>query len=237
MGGEGSDFGDLWAKLCAGHTVQLVCDSVALEAKAENSPSRSSVRVSRRRPPTKKARMSEVHVKRAMEAKAKAEKKLKSWGMFGNKYEDAADLYEQAANSFKLGKQWEEAAKCFDQLAECHVKLDSIHEAASAMSSAAGCIKKAEPKKAIPFYNKSADYFCNLGRLGMAAKSYREAAEQLETENQTSETNKCKLKIATMNAELEKYNKSIKLFEEVAKKSVDNNLLKYSVKGYLLQAG
>merc|ERR1711977_685913 len=98
--------------------------------------------------------------------------------------------------------------ECFDQLAE----------AASAMSSAAGCIKKADPKKAIPFYNKSADYFCNLGRLGMAAKSFREAAEQLEsvgandealefyekaadlfeTENQSSETNKCKLKIATM---------------------------------------
>ena len=60
-----------------------------------------------------------------------------------------------------------------------HIKLDSMHEAASAMSSAAGCVKKADPQKAIPFYNKSADYFCNLGRLGMAAKSYREAAEQL----------------------------------------------------------
>ena len=204
--------------------------------------------------------MSDVHVRKALDLKAKAEKKLKGGlfgSFFGNKYEDAAELYEQAANSFKLGKKWEEAAQCFDQLAECHVKLESIHEAASAMSSAAGCVKKADPKKAIPFYNKSADYFCNLGRLGMAAKSYREAAEQLEavganvesldfyekaadlfeTENQTSETNKCKLKIATMNAELEKYNKSIKLFEEVAKKSVDNNLLKYSVKGYLLQAG
>ena len=99
---------------------------------------------------------------------------------FGNKYEDAAELYEQAANSFKLGKKWEEAAQCFDQLAECHVKLESIHEAASAMSSAAGCVKKADPKKAIPFYNKSADYFCNLRAPWHGRQVLLEAAGQLE---------------------------------------------------------
>ncbi len=34
----------------------------------------------------------------------KAEKKLKSWGILGGKYEDAADLLEKAGNSFKLAK-------------------------------------------------------------------------------------------------------------------------------------
>lgn len=34
----------------------------------------------------------------------KAEKKLKGWGFFGSKYEDAAELFDKAANSFKLGK-------------------------------------------------------------------------------------------------------------------------------------
>lgn len=34
----------------------------------------------------------------------KAEKKLSSWGMFGNKYEDAAEMIEKACNQFKLGK-------------------------------------------------------------------------------------------------------------------------------------
>ena len=46
-----------------------------------------------------------MQAKRGQEAKAKAEKKLSGWGLFGNKYEDAADLYEQAANAFKLAKQ------------------------------------------------------------------------------------------------------------------------------------
>ena len=34
----------------------------------------------------------------------KADKKLSSWSMFGNKYEDAAELIEKACNQFKLGK-------------------------------------------------------------------------------------------------------------------------------------
>lgn len=34
----------------------------------------------------------------------RAEKKLKSWGILGSKYEDAADLLEKAGNSYKLAK-------------------------------------------------------------------------------------------------------------------------------------
>ena len=35
---------------------------------------------------------------------AKADKKLKSMSFFGNKYVDAAELLEKAANNFKLAK-------------------------------------------------------------------------------------------------------------------------------------
>ncbi len=43
---------------------------------------------------------------------AKADKKLKSFSLFGgNKYEEAAEMYEKAANQYKLAKscerQWE----------------------------------------------------------------------------------------------------------------------------------
>lgn len=41
---------------------------------------------------------------RGEEFEKKAEKKLNGWGLFGSKYEDAADLFEKAANAFKLGK-------------------------------------------------------------------------------------------------------------------------------------
>ena len=41
---------------------------------------------------------------KAEEFEKKAEKKLSGWGLFGSKYEDAADLFDKAANSFKLAK-------------------------------------------------------------------------------------------------------------------------------------
>lgn len=41
---------------------------------------------------------------KAEEFEKKAEKKLNGWGLFGSKYEDASDLFDKAANSFKLAK-------------------------------------------------------------------------------------------------------------------------------------
>lgn len=41
---------------------------------------------------------------RGEEFEKKADKKLSGWGLFGSKFEDAADLFEKAANSFKLAK-------------------------------------------------------------------------------------------------------------------------------------
>lgn len=41
---------------------------------------------------------------RGEEFERKAEKKLTGWGLFGNKQDDAAELFEKAANCFKLAK-------------------------------------------------------------------------------------------------------------------------------------
>ena len=43
--------------------------------------------------------------------------------------------------------------------------------------------------------------------------------------------------MAQFAAELERYGEAIELYEGIARQSVDNNLLKYSAKGYLLNAG
>lgn len=43
-------------------------------------------------------------IARGEEFEKKAEKKLNSWSFLGSKYEDAADLFEKAANCFKLAK-------------------------------------------------------------------------------------------------------------------------------------
>ena len=64
-----------------------------------------------------------------------------------------------------------------------------------------------------------------------------QAAELFEVENQSSESNKCRLKIAQYSAELERFPVAIEIFENIAKSQVDNNLLRYSAKGNLLNAG
>ena len=64
-----------------------------------------------------------------------------------------------------------------------------------------------------------------------------QAAELFEVENQSSEANKCRMKIAQFSAELERFPVAIEIYESIAKAQVDNNLLKYSAKGNLLNAG
>ena len=44
------------------------------------------------------------NIQRGEEFEKKAEKKISGWGLFGSKYEDAADFYDKAANCFKLAK-------------------------------------------------------------------------------------------------------------------------------------
>lgn len=53
---------------------------------------------------------------RAEDFESKAEKKLSGWGLFGSKYEDAADLFDKSANSYKLAKSCNLSALFFNSL-------------------------------------------------------------------------------------------------------------------------
>lgn len=44
------------------------------------------------------------NVRKGEEFEKKAEKKINGWGLFGSKYDDAAELYAKSANHFKLAK-------------------------------------------------------------------------------------------------------------------------------------
>lgn len=54
--------------------------------------------------------MAENYEAKARDLAAQGDKKLRSFGFFGNKWEDAGELYEKAANQFKLAKACEFAA-------------------------------------------------------------------------------------------------------------------------------
>ncbi|XP_050250871.1 alpha-soluble NSF attachment protein 2 [Quercus robur] len=196
-------------------------------------------------------------IARAEDFEKKAEKKLSGWGLFGSKYEDAADLFDKAANSFKLGKSWDKAGATYVKLANCHLKLESKHEAAQAYVDAAHCYKKSSINEAISCLEQAVNMFCEIGRLSMAARYFKEIAELYESEQNieqaivyfeksadffqneevTTSANQCKQKVAQFAAQLEQYQKSIVIYEEIARQSLNNNLLKYGVKGHLLNAG
>ncbi|XP_058748237.1 alpha-soluble NSF attachment protein 2-like [Vicia villosa] len=187
----------------------------------------------------------------------KAEKKLSSWGMFGSKFEDAADLFDKSANSYKLSKSWDKAGSTYIKLANCHLKLESKHEAASAYVDAAHCYKKVNMNDAVSCLDNAVNIFCDIGRISMAARYLKEIAELCESEQNiekalvyyeksadfyeseevTTSANQCKQKVAQFSAQLEQYQKSIEIYEAIARQSLNNNLLKYGVKGHLLNAG
>ncbi|CAH1418384.1 unnamed protein product [Lactuca virosa] len=100
----------------------------------------------------------------------KADKKLNGWGFFGSKFEDAGDLYEKAANSYKLAKSWDQAGSVYVKLADCHLKMDSKHEVASAYADAAHSYKKTSTKACIANLEQALNIFMEIGRLSMAAR-------------------------------------------------------------------
>ncbi|XP_027160094.1 alpha-soluble NSF attachment protein [Coffea eugenioides] len=196
-------------------------------------------------------------IARAEEFEKKAEKKLGGWGLFGSKHEDAADLFDKAANAYKLAKSWDQAGAVYVKLASCHLKLDSKHEAANAYADAAHCYKKTNIKESISCLEQSVNLFLEIGRLNMSARYYKEiaelheqeqnleqaivyyerAADLFQSEDVNTTANQCRQKIAQFASQLEQYPKAIEIYEDIARQSLNNNLLKYGVKGHLLNAG
>ncbi|KAK9075837.1 hypothetical protein SSX86_004166 [Deinandra increscens subsp. villosa] len=196
-------------------------------------------------------------IAKGLEFEKKAEKKLNGWGFFGSKYEDAGDLYEKAANCYKLAKSWDQAGSVYVKLAECHLKMDSKHEAANAYADAAHSYKKTNTKECIAHLEQALNLFMEIGRLSMSARYCKEIAELYEHEQNLEQAiayydkaadlfqgeevataaNQCKQKIAQFSAQLEQYQKAIEIYEDIARQSLNNNLLKYGVRGHLLNAG
>ncbi|OAT09854.1 vesicular-fusion protein sec17, variant 4 [Blastomyces gilchristii SLH14081] len=80
-------------------------------------------------------------------------------------------------------------------------------------------------------------YEVEIGDEGRALEAYEKAAEWFEGDNAEALANKHYLKVADLAALKGDYYKAIEHFERVAKSSINNNLMKYSVKDYFLKAG
>eukprot|EP00271_Cylindrocystis_brebissonii_P014421 TRINITY_DN35774_c0_g1_i1.p1 TRINITY_DN35774_c0_g1~~TRINITY_DN35774_c0_g1_i1.p1 ORF type:complete len:289 (+),score=76.10 TRINITY_DN35774_c0_g1_i1:348-1214(+) len=202
--------------------------------------------------------MSDLQERKGDEYLLQAEKKLKSWSWGDSKTYDAAELFEKAGTAFKVSKAWEKGANAFMRLANLHAKSkDSSHDRAAALVEAANCYKKTSFKDAVRCLEEVVDIYMDNGRLSMAARNCKDIAEMCEKEEeieaavkwyeraadfyasesaQTS-VNQMRIKVAEFSALNKQYGRAIEIYEQVAKDSASNNLLKYSVKSYLLNAG
>ncbi|KAI0979336.1 hypothetical protein GJ496_010234 [Pomphorhynchus laevis] len=194
-----------------------------------------------------------------------AEKKLRFTGGFLNslfgssantKMEEAADLLIRAGNKYKLDKQWHIAADAYCKAANIYVKTHSKHDASQNYIEAANSYRKVDPKLAIEMFQRSISILTEMGRFSMAARyyqtsgeiyteigdnksavdAYEKAGDLYLGEDATSSANKCQLKVAELSAISGDYKRAIQIFESVAIRSTQNNLLKYSVKDYLFKA-
>ncbi|CAD5118496.1 DgyrCDS7193 [Dimorphilus gyrociliatus] len=202
------------------------------------------------------------HEKKAQDLMAQAEKKTKSGGIFGmfggsSKSEEAAELYDRAANSFKMAKNWNGAGKAFSQSAQIYLKLNSKHEAASHYVDAGNAYKKCDVNEAVSCITKAIEIYTDMGKFTIAAKHhitiaeifendmidiekaithYEQAADYYKGEESNSSANKCLLKVAQYAAQMEQYEKAIDIYETIGKKSLNTKLTSYGAPEYFFRA-
>eukprot|EP01091_Cochliopodium_minus_P017185 TRINITY_DN6664_c0_g2_i1.p1 TRINITY_DN6664_c0_g2~~TRINITY_DN6664_c0_g2_i1.p1 ORF type:complete len:302 (-),score=95.25 TRINITY_DN6664_c0_g2_i1:118-972(-) len=194
---------------------------------------------------------------RANKEMMEGEKILKAFRLFGNKFEDAVERFEKAANLYKMAKEWQKAGDAWKRVSDCYFALKSGHEAATALVEASKCYQKINPQESIKMLLHAIDYYLEDGKFSIAARHqkavaemyenegdiqnatehYEKAGELYDGENSVSSSNACKLKVAEYSAQLNNFAKAIEIYEKVAIASLDNNLLKWSAKDYFLRAG
>nr|AEE62558.1 unknown [Dendroctonus ponderosae] len=198
---------------------------------------------------------------KAIQLRDEAVKKLNPGGFFrtlfgrGNKTIEAIEYYTRAGNLFKMAKNWLQAGLAFTDAADLHSKTEDTLEGAINYSEAANCFRKCD-SMAIECYLKALKMYSEMGRFLTAAKlhqtiaelmederdlagairHYEQAAELLHEENHHSIANKCILKVAEFAALEGKYQKAIKMFQDIACFDLSSSLLQYNAKEYFLRA-
>ncbi|KAK4228952.1 putative vesicular-fusion protein sec17 [Podospora fimiseda] len=202
---------------------------------------------------------------RALEEKARKALQNASGGFsfFGggkeDKLQNAAELFVQAGNAYKMEKLNKEAGKAFEQAAKIHrEKLNEPDDAANIMVDAFKVYRKDDPEAAVRCINDAINRYTAKGNYRRAAshkenegevleveigdrkramEAYSKAAEWYEGDGANALANKLWLKVADIAALEGDYYKAIENFEKVGFASLENHLMKYSVKEYFFKAG
>jgi len=189
-----------------------------------------------------------------------ADKKAQKFDWFGiskqQNQEDAAEMYAKAAAQYKIIKEYGKAGLCYSKSAQCNMAAQNDIEAKASWREAGKCYRHIDYHKAIDAYKNAIQLNLDADRFGQAARlqeeigdmlaeddhldeaieAYEQSADYYEAENDTGNKNKRLLKVAHMCGKAKKWEKAIKIFENTAKVSADNNLLRWKVKEYIFKA-
>jgi len=132
--------------------------------------------------------------------------------------DDAANTLTEAFKSYRKDEP-EDAARCLEQAIQHYTLKGNFRRAATHKQNLAEL------------------YEVEMGDGKRAAEAYETAAGWYENDNAEALANKLFLKLADLSALESDYYKAISNYEKVAKSSINNNLMKWSVKEYLLKAG
>lgn len=164
---------------------------------------------------------------------AKAEGKVNK--MFFKDIEGGYENFIKAGTQYRLDKLYLEAGEAYMRAGDCATKLKNQGEAATAYTDAANCLKKVDMKKAAQMLQMAIEIQINNNRLGSAARLEKEFAEALEADGSIEEAiehfNKaqnyfvaeeqpqaamaCKVKVAKIYGELDKFDKCIDMYQEI----------------------
>eukprot|EP01060_Flectonema_neradi_P029623 TRINITY_DN4131_c0_g1_i1.p1 TRINITY_DN4131_c0_g1~~TRINITY_DN4131_c0_g1_i1.p1 ORF type:complete len:297 (+),score=64.81 TRINITY_DN4131_c0_g1_i1:45-935(+) len=198
---------------------------------------------------------------------AKGDKRLKKFFSFGTeKYDDARELYYQAANQFKKVQDWEGAEGAFLKCLEMDKKLKCDSDQIQDLTDAGTCAKKYNYKKAADYWEQAIEKLVATGRHDRAAKLSTDCAKLFEEQllagvsdpegtrqqilewwektldlyklnrNSTVHCNDCILKIAEIRILQGSYSEACEMFEDLGKQYADDNLLRFNARGQFFVA-
>lgn len=162
----------------------------------------------------------------------------------------------QAGNLFKIEKQYIEAGKVFEKAAATQIKAESPDEAGNSYVEAFKSYKSESPKDAARVLKEAIKIFTtrgqfrraanfkldlgeiyeDLGDLPEATVHYEQAGDWYSSDQAQALANKAYIKAADLSALSGNYIQAAGLFESVAKKSLNNNLSKWSLKDYFFKS-
>eukprot|EP01062_Namystynia_karyoxenos_P005185 TRINITY_DN11828_c0_g1_i1.p1 TRINITY_DN11828_c0_g1~~TRINITY_DN11828_c0_g1_i1.p1 ORF type:complete len:301 (+),score=113.24 TRINITY_DN11828_c0_g1_i1:95-997(+) len=198
---------------------------------------------------------------RAQELMEKGDKKTKKFFGGQSKYEDARDLYQQAANQYKKQQDWPGACAAFEKCLAMDVKLKEDSDRVTDLLEASKCARKFDRAKAVDYMQQALDLMERQGQFAKAAKLAGDVAEMIDEHkgeerltpemaeeqirwwrksadcwkmerNSTSHANACLVKIADLLTQQGKYAEAIEINEDLGNQYSDDSLLRFNAKGF-----